>query len=209
LNEIFVDKDYHFETSKKSIIIDIGANVGIASIFFSSNKYIEKIYAFEPVKPTFDQAKRNIEFNHLSEKINIMNFGLGDEDKTLIFKFDSNSKGSAGVSSIKNDRYKNNKNAIDISVEIKNSNEVFEKIIYKYPSHQIIVKMDCEGAENEILKSLIKKQLINKINCFILEWHHDNYSFVTNILLENNFSFFTKSNNYNSGLVLAYKNQTE
>lgn len=206
LNEIFVENDYHFETSKKTILIDIGANVGIASVYFSKIKNVEKIYAFEPVQPTYKLNMQNLELNGLQHKVTLENFGLGDKNKTTTFKFDPNSKGSAGLSSINSDRYKDNANAIEIDVDIRNSYEVLEKIISKYPEYQIIVKMDCEGAENEILQSLEQNQLLNNIHSLMIEWHHDNYDFVTNLLLENNFSFFTKCAIPQAGLILAFKN---
>jgi len=207
LNEIFVENDYHFETSKKSIVIDIGANVGVASTYFSTLDFVKKIYAFEPVLATYQQAKQNLELNNLSQKVTIQNFGLGDTNKKTKFLFDPNSKGSAGLSSVKSDRYIGNTNAIEIEVEIKNSYEVLQSIIEMYPNYQIVIKMDCEGAENEILPAIQLNKLIHKVDVFMIEWHHDNYDFITQILLDNNFSFFTKNVTSIAGLILAFKKE--
>ena len=39
LNEVFINDDYRFYTNSKSIVIDIGANIGITSMYFSKCNY--------------------------------------------------------------------------------------------------------------------------------------------------------------------------
>jgi FkbM family methyltransferase len=207
LNEVFVNHDYHFESPKKSILIDIGANIGIASIYMSKIQSVEKIYAFEPVEVTFKQAIYNLSINNISEKVDIKNFGLGDSNKKSSFKFDPNSKGSAGLSSVKSDRYIGNINAVEIEVDIRNSYDICKDIIEQYPNHQIVIKMDCEGAENEILSALLKNNLISKIDLFMIEWHHDNFEFVSKLLKDHDFGFFTKNERPQAGLILAFNNK--
>ena len=62
-NEIFVDKVYFkdfgkgriFSINKKDTVIDIGANVGFFSVYAANLAYQGKVYAFEPVKSSFEQ----------------------------------------------------------------------------------------------------------------------------------------------------------
>jgi FkbM family methyltransferase len=207
LNEIYVNEDYHFVTSQKTVVIDIGANVGLASIYYSQFDFVEKIYAFEPVPKTYKQAMKNFELNNLVDKISILNIGLGEENKKMAYLYDPKSKGSAGLSAIKSERYIGNINAVEVDVEIRNSYDEISRIIEKNPDYQIAVKMDCEGAETEILKSMLSHNLIANINFFIIEWHHESYSRVLNLLLENGYSCFTKSATLTAGLILAFKNK--
>lgn len=208
LKEIFVDDDYQFDTSKKTIVIDIGANIGIASTYFSKQDFVEKVYSFEPVTVTYNQAIKNFELNNITNKVKIENFGLGDSDKKISFLFDSNSKGSSGLSAIKSDRYIGNENAIKVEVDIKNSKDELLSILNKHLDCQIIVKMDCEGGEIEILKTIDNvTDVFNKIDAFMIEWHDDSYDEVSKILLNNNFSFFTKNVRSQAGLILAFNNK--
>ena len=68
--EVFVRSEYNLNITKESILIDIGMNRAAASLLFATNENIEKIYAYEPFKPTFEMAKKNLNLNpEFSKKI--------------------------------------------------------------------------------------------------------------------------------------------
>ena len=82
LDEVFVQNDYNFLTDEKMIVMDIGANIGISCLFFSQLNCVEKIYAYEPVGATFDQAVLNLELNkEISKVVQLNNFGLGKNNR--------------------------------------------------------------------------------------------------------------------------------
>jgi hypothetical protein len=60
MREVFLDRDYDFPVRDNvKYIVDAGANIGLASIFFA-NKYPDaKIIAIEPEKENFLLLKRN------------------------------------------------------------------------------------------------------------------------------------------------------
>ena len=111
LNEVFISDDYRFFLNKKSILIDIGTNIGIASLFFSKYEFIEEIYAFEPVKDTFDQAQYNFKLNKKKSKVvGFKNVGLGKDERKETFLFDSKVKGNTGLRGSLSPSYSNNNN---------------------------------------------------------------------------------------------------
>ncbi len=88
--EIFIKQHYEFLVKKSpEVIIDAGANIGLASIYFA-NKYPKaKIIAIEPEKGNFAILKKNVSpYSNIfliqavlwnkNEKINLLDPGLGE-----------------------------------------------------------------------------------------------------------------------------------
>ena len=88
LDEVFIQNDYRFLSNEKVVVIDIGANIGTSCLFFSKMDNVEKIYAYEPVPDTFEQAKLNLELNkEISKVTELNNFGLGKNNRDEVFFF--------------------------------------------------------------------------------------------------------------------------
>ncbi len=78
IKEVFIEKDYNLLSQESFVVFDIGMNIGISSLFFGLKNNVEKIYSFEPVVPTYNQALYNLGLNpRYSNKIEAFNFGLG------------------------------------------------------------------------------------------------------------------------------------
>ena len=52
--EVFVDGCYDFRLAGTWTVLDIGANIGLASLFFAAQPWVESVLAFEPFAPTAD-----------------------------------------------------------------------------------------------------------------------------------------------------------
>lgn len=61
-----------------NVILDIGANIGNHTVFFSKICNAERIYAFEPITETYDTLCRNIDLNHIEDRVVAYNVALGD-----------------------------------------------------------------------------------------------------------------------------------
>ncbi len=207
LNEVFVKKDYNFITNKKSIVIDIGANIGITSLYFSTLSYVDKIYSFEPVKYTFEQAQHNFSLNKNVHKIErIKNIGLGKNSRKESFLFDKYSKGSAGLRGDLSPRYSKNNKAEKVEVQISEATKEIGLILGEVKNRQVIVKMDCEGAEYEILENLFESGITKQIDVILLEWHDKGSILIEEMLKESGFSIFSISLGPISGMIYALKN---
>lgn len=205
LSEVFIEKDYNFITSEKVVIVDIGTNIGIASLFFSAMENVEKIYSFEPVLQTYNQAKLNFENNSISKKIAVFsNFGLGKNNREETFIFDKKVKGNTGVRGKLSNSYANNADVELAQVIIKNASEEFNTIINQNPNKKIVVKMDCEGAEYEIFESL-SNEILQSVSIFMIEWHDKGSDVIVQKLLENNFNIFLRELAPNAGIIYASK----
>lgn len=180
--------DYDFYSKDEFVMIDIGLNIGITTLSMARRREIIKIYGYEPFMPTFKKAQINLEKNpFLSRKIEIFNFGLGNQDKILNINFNHDLPGS--MSTVQN-RFENYEKIERI--EIKKASDVLSEIIEKH-NENIFLKIDCEGAEDEILTDLDNTGLLKKIKIIIMEWHFKNPQNLIEILRKNNFIVFNET----------------
>ena len=120
--------------NKDSVCVDVGANIGILSMYMSL--FTEApIYAFEPIKDTFEFLKKNIEFNKMN--VTPFNIALSDFTGKTQFEYDPKKNGSATFS--KNGTVEVEVMKLDDFVE---TNKI-EKID--------VIKMDIEGFETHMM----------------------------------------------------------
>jgi len=203
--EIFLNKDYALNFGCDAVLIDIGLNRGIASLFFATYPNIKKIYSFEPFKPTFELAKRNLELNpHLSAKINAFNFGLGKTETTLELPYMD--KATGGMSTT-HDVCKGGKNIKKETVVIKDAAKEIAPILEENKNKHIILKCDCEGAEFEIFERLNEEKLIGNIDVILLEYHFNKPDGLVSVLTKNGFAVRTKvlSKKMSTGYIYAVR----
>jgi FkbM family methyltransferase len=171
IHDIFVSEEYNFIPSRPAVVIDIGMNVGIASLFFSRHENVKKIYGFEPFKPTYSQALKNLKLNtNFGHKVTAINRGWGRKSETLISKYDPMNQAMMSVSydapailgTLKPRKEK---------VELLDAGTGFSNILKKHPKAFIIMKMDCQGSEYGIIERLHETKQLNRVNFLILEWH--------------------------------------
>ena len=76
-------------------------------------------------------------------------------------------------------------------------NEIVDEII--------ILKIDCEGCEDEILERLNNTGLLSRFNIIMIEWHHKGSASLRKILLDNNFKVLSMGDhNSFTGLLYAF-----
>lgn len=204
LTEIFLDKEYNFICNSPCIVIDIGANIGIASIFFSQKQYVQKIYSFEPIIDTYRIAEKNLNINNITKVEGFYNFGLGGSNRVEKFIFNKCSKGNSGIRGSLSPSYNRKKVGDEVrTVQINKASEILKPIIEENKDLRIVIKMDCEGAEYEIIENLSKENLLQKIDIIVLEWHDLGAKSIEDYLVANNFIIFSRSLGPISGLIFG------
>lgn len=203
--EIFIDYDYNFLLNEEVVVLDIGMNIGIASLFFSKMHSVSKVYGFEPVPDTYENALYNFNLNpKYKNKIIAKNIGLGKNSRKETFLFDSNWKGNTGVRGKKSASYQISKSKETREVQIEAVSEVFQSIQKENEKANFIVKIDCEGAEYEIFEKLNATNLIKEAKIYMIEWHDEGSEMLEKILVENHFVVFSRKLAVNSGMLYAY-----
>jgi FkbM family methyltransferase len=129
--------------SENPIIIDIGANVGIVSFYFAKKYPNAKIFAYEPHPLNFENLVKGIKKNNITNIIpfNLAVFSKSDLD-VKIFLHENNTSASSVFRFLPKDPY----------VEVKTIS--LEDIIKQNNISYIdFLKIDCEGAEFDILEN--------------------------------------------------------
>jgi FkbM family methyltransferase len=140
LNEVFVRGDYQFYNPNVSVVIDVGGNIGLSAIYFAKSDFIEKVFSFEPVIPTYLQARKNLELNpQLINKIEFFNVGLSNKDEECVFMFNPNVKGNTGVRGEKSKSFKLEKST-GVKVQLKNASATISEIIKDYSTKNLVLK---------------------------------------------------------------------
>lgn len=174
VKEVLLCEHYNFYSAKdeKYICIDIGANVGLTSIYLLKNDLVNKVYTFEPMTPTFELMKKNFELNkkYTQGKVEVYNYGLDSENKTITSKFNMDHIISLSSEGTFNDCF----DGTDIEIELKNASEILMPIVehHKDNGEKIFLKIDCEGAEYKILPNLFSSGILQMIDVIILEFHN-------------------------------------
>lgn len=197
LNEVYGDRTYQFDINYKNIVvIDIGMNVGMASLLFACKDNVKKVYGFEPVKETYELALNNFKMNELqSKKIRAYNYGLGDgEDEFEIFYDPINLGGSACCNKTSIEDSKKQNNLKKCSIQIKDASDEISKVMSGNAKCKFVCKIDCEGAENSIIKRLDEKNILENISLVIMEWHNEKKDEIIEKLKNKGFCVFTQYN---------------
>ena len=159
LANVWLLEDYKikkFEIRSNDVIVDIGAHIGIFTIYASQFCNNGKIYSFEPVRENYDLLLNNIKLNN-SEQVKPFNLAVSNtNDDVTIYINDDKAAHSIFPSS---------ESSINVkSITLQN---IFEE---NNINHCNFLKLDCEGAEYEILCNLPAKYF-KEIDKIVMECH--------------------------------------
>lgn len=80
--EIFSEGQYEghgITIGESAVVFDVGANIGLFSIFVTQQQPSARVFAFEPITPTFEVLRDNIELHALTG-VTAFNCGLSSEN---------------------------------------------------------------------------------------------------------------------------------
>lgn len=190
-SEVFLAGSYRFQANGPFVVVDVGMNVGIAALSFAARKDVSRVYAFEPFAETFEQARRNLGLNpQLEPKITVHQFGLGDADQKLTVDYNYTNKGQVGIhgtSMIATPLEATTK----AEIVLKEASSVLRPICLSHANESLVLKVDCEGAEYQILRNLRDSGVLNLFRIVCIEWHEKGVESLNDYLSSCGFSTFS------------------
>jgi FkbM family methyltransferase len=158
--EIFYKEIYKVcDRLNKSLLIDAGANVGFAALYFLKRMPNATIYCVEPDPDNFIFLQKNLKAEIESGKIKAIMAGLSDKD---------------GVMNLEKNYLKYNSSLVEESTEdsIEVITYTVETFFKKFvPGSVDLFKMDIEGAEESIFKSDVS--WLDNVAELLIEFHSE------------------------------------
>ena len=204
--EIYKDNLYRpFLMGKKELtIIDLGANVGLTSYYFS--KFASKVYAIEPASEHFEALTKMIDFNNFKNIIPLKKAISIRNGTTQLFKNQTNMT-SYSIDPIVNAHIEKQQwgKKPQETVECITLEKLFKDNEIK---HCDFMKMDIEGSEAEILGHTSFRNLAPEIDTIVLEshlWGNRHPNQVKEALKNNGFEVSQIQKELSSELLVARK----
>ena len=152
-----IENDYKLDMDYKDgdVVIDIGAQVGVVSTYLGKKYPFIKIIAIEPVNENYDRLVRNLKANGI-RNVTALNMAITADGRSV--DMDGGLEMNSGSMTI----YGKGKGDI--------KSMMLEALMKEYNIDKIrLLKIDCEGAEYEILEG--SEKLLNKIESIRGEIH--------------------------------------
>jgi len=158
IKEIFQNEIFRVEKfrNKSPIVIDCGANIGLATIYFAT-KYNATVFAYEADPEIFKHFKNNIINLSLENNVKVFNKAVWINDQGVEFEIEGGYSGQ--IKNASGNLFEKTTHVPSISLRTIISN--FDNIDF--------LKIDIEGAENQAV--LDCSGILNKINFIFLEYH--------------------------------------
>jgi len=154
--EIFVRSEYEipgFDWSAVRTVVDVGANVGMATMWIARRAPLARFVAVEPAPATAARLRANLVRNGLDERVDVVVAGVAAEAGRGSMVFESGFSSHAFVS-----------HTADGDIELTTLDAVLDRT-----GEPVIdlLKIDCEGGEYEILRGPV----LQRIRAIAGEYH--------------------------------------
>ncbi len=129
-----------FQINQNDVVIDIGAHIGLFTIYASQFCTKGSIFSFEPMKDNYQLLLENIKLNNLKQ-VKFFNLAVSNSNDPIKLFINDDESGHSMFS-------QSSQNLTVNSISLK---RIFDENQIEYCN---FLKLDCEGAEYEIIKNL-------------------------------------------------------
>jgi len=204
--EIWGKHDYDtpdFQFTKEVTVIDVGANQGFFSLYAASKG--ATVYAFEPCTENFEVLKWNVARNGLEKHVKAFNMAvMGEKGHVPLYVgLDASGEILSGTVSTRNSN-RGGEGVVVRSVECTTLDSLLHDMGIERCD---FLKMDCEGAEYEILRNT-SRDSFRKIARISLECHEGRMAEAVTILKNAGFEILCEREG-EAGILKAANNQID
>lgn len=198
LKEVWVKSIYNkhgIGVAPGDTVVDIGGHIGLFSVYASSLSKTGKVYAFEPFLKNFEKLKEHKQINK-QDNLFIFNKAIADKEgtQTLFLSPDNNTGGHSLHLKTESD---NTAVVETLSLASFCKSENIDRIDY--------LKLDCEGAEFNIIKA--DESILDRVKKLVMECHphgDNTVDAMIEILERHGFEVNRESSNSPSGNEMLY-----
>lgn len=202
-SEIFIEKEYRcveeLIKNARGIIVDVGAHKGLFSSYVRALNPTVPVLAFEPDEKNFSYLKKNLAKNHI-DGVRAKSLAVAGRAGRRTFSLSVDSHNHSLVEDF-------GEAVGERLVECTTLEEVFHK---NGVERCALLKIDCEGAEFEILET-VAAEVFNKTEAFYVEYHQFTaemqHQRLVKIFEKNGFRVQSRTSPYDKrfGFILAEK----
>jgi len=160
VDEIFIQGTYDVgPLPERPVIVDCGANIGIATFYLVHRYAPLRLVAIEPDPTAYGFLEQNVARNAWSA-VETLNVAAGESDDDLEFFFDPKQLASLRMSGIQE--------------RMPKASEIVQcrRLSRLLPDHVDLLKLDVEGMEWQVLHDLTETGAISAVDRMAIEYHH-------------------------------------
>ena len=167
IGELFLENTYNFRIDRPVCAIDVGMNLGLATLQFAAKAEVAEVHSFEPFAATYARALANIALNPaIAGKITPYRLGLSDHDRDgTVLAATHGVSGAMMTLDVEG--------GTPTQLSLRDAGPLLAPIIEAACARgmEIVMKVDCEGSEFAVFESLERAGLLGKVRAFMVEWH--------------------------------------
>jgi amino acid adenylation domain-containing protein/FkbM family methyltransferase len=206
--EIFEEVDYFkngITVNPGDVVFDVGANIGLFSLFVGLSAHGSRIYAFEPIAQIFEALEANSQLYNIG--LQTFNCGIGEREETVQFTYYPHNTAISGRYADHDEDNKTvqsfmigelpeqQRHLIDALVESRMQGETqscrvrrLSDIISENRIEKIdLLKIDVEKSELDVLKGINNDDWL-KIKQVVMEVHGERVDEIAALLTQHGFS---------------------
>jgi FkbM family methyltransferase len=173
----FVGGEYSDLDVADAVVVDIGAFIGDTALYFAE-RGAYRVLAYEPFGVNFARARANIELSGAADRISLVNAGVGATSRTLVAA--GGNRPSPELTTSPADHGQ--------EVRLLSFADVLAEAVAVAGGRRLVCKLDCEGAEFDILLGAPLPKEFAQVSQVMMETHRRSPDPIKELLEQEGFS---------------------